>query len=764
MVVTAIGVLIGTLMLQQAAALPSVIWAGLLVVCAPLALYKPLRFPLSIACGFLWALYQAHHALYPGLAPALEGRDLNVTGVVASIPERVGYATRFVFDIERVHARRTAADAIPRRVRLNWYGSAPDLRLGQRWRITARLKRPLGFMNPGGFDYEGWLYQQGIRATGYVRDEEVPRQLASGVLDRPLGRVRQGLAERVAATLPDSPNIGIITGLAIGERQAIAADQWQLLLATGTNHLLAISGMNISLIAGLVYFLTRRLWRMSARLCLWWPAPRAAAVSSLMAGVGYAALAGFSIPTQRAAIMLAVVIGAQLFGRVSRPGHTLAAALLAVLVWDSRAVISAGFWLSFAAVAIIAYSLSGRHLSAPRWWQWTRLHWIMALGLVPLTLLFFQRAALVAPLANLIAVPWIGVIVTPLALIGTLALPLWPSCASVVLAVADWCLTLLWPVLELLAALPFSQWYRAPPSWTLAPAALGAAWLLAPSGWPARWVGLALLAPLALFPSAGPAPGAYRVSLLDVGQGLSVVVQTARHTLVYDAGPRFSEHFNAGEAAVLPFLRHAGVGRLDTLVISHSDEDHSGGAAAVMQGLPVVRVLTSAPDTIALTHADTCRAGQGWHWDGVKFEILNPEPDGARSDNNRSCVLRIAGAGGAVLLAGDIEAEAELKLVLEQGTRLRSDVLLVPHHGSETSSTEDFIRAVQPRLALASTGYGNRWGFPRPTVVARYLEHNIPMADTGTQGALTLDIAPAAGIVLHEGYRRARRRYWTTLP
>ncbi len=274
---------------------------------------------------------------------ALEVKDLEVSGVVASMPEVREYATRFSFDIERIHADGAAERAVPKRVRLSWYTPAPEVRMGERWRFTVRIKRPLGFMNPGGFDYEGWLYQQGIRATGYVRDGHNARQLEDNILDRPLGRIREALADEVAARLPQSANVGIITGLTIGERHAIAPEQWRLLLATGTNHLLAISGMNISLIAGLVYFLMRRLWRTSAQLCLMRPASHAAAIAALMAGFVYAALAGFSIPTQRAVIMLAVVIGAQLLGRTSRPGHTLAAALLAVLVSDPRAVLSAGF-------------------------------------------------------------------------------------------------------------------------------------------------------------------------------------------------------------------------------------------------------------------------------------------------------------------------------------------------------------------------------------------------------------------------------------
>jgi len=771
MIVIAVGMLTGIMLLHQLAALPPVACVWLLVILVPLLIgYKRLRFPLVVACGFLWALLQAHAALYPGLHPALEGEDLVVTGVIASIPELREPATRFLFDIEQVHTRIAADRSVPERARLSWYNDAPALKLGQRWKLTVRLARPRGFMNPGGFDYEGWLYSQGIGATGYIRDEPRAQRLPGEFMERPVGRLRQAVADAIARRLGDSANTGVITALAIGDRGAMTPERWQLLLDTGTSHLLAISGMNISLVAGMVYFLTLYLWRLSGWLCLRLPATRAAAFTGLIAGISYALLAGFSIPTQRAVIMLTVVMGALMLDRIGRPGHTLAIALTAVLVWSSAAVLSAGFWLSFAAVGIIVYSLRGRPQPHSRWRQSGRLQGALTIGLAPLTLFFFQRAPLISFFANLVAVPWIGLVIGPLVLVAVALLPVAPGLAGFLLDAADYGLDLLWRILEMLAALPFAQWHQAPVGWTLLPAALGMIWLLAPRGWPARWLGLVLLLPMAMVVPARPAPGGYTITLLDVGQGLAAVIETRRHVLVYDTGPRFSDYFNAGDAAVIPYLRRRGVKRIDTLVISHGDNDHSGGAAAVLAAFPVTKLLTSAPRQFDQLRAARCHAGQRWRSDGVTFEILHPSlvtPASVQpwpSTNNRSCVLRVASAGGAVLLPGDIEADAERTLVHAHVGPLASDVLVMPHHGSATSSSAKFIDAVGPELALVSTAYGNQWGFPAPEVLARYRRRSIPVKNTAGSGALTVTVHPRAGIALSEGYRQSARHFWTAYP
>ncbi|MGI8740392.1 MAG: DNA internalization-related competence protein ComEC/Rec2 [Gammaproteobacteria bacterium] len=389
----------------------------------------------------------------------------------------------------------------------------------------------------------------------------------------------------------------------------------------------------------------------------------------------------------------------------------------------------------------------------------------MTIGLAPLTLFFFQRAPLISFVANLVAVPWIGLVIGPLILIAVALLPVAPGLAASLLNVSDYGLDLLWRVLELLAALPFAQWHQAPVGWTLLPATVGMVWLLAPHGWPARWLGLLLLLPMAMVAPVRPAPGGYTITLLDVGQGLAAVIETRNHVLVYDTGPRFSDYFNAGDAAVIPYLRRRGIERIDTLVISHRDNDHSGGAAAVLAAFPVTKLLTSAPRRFDQMRAARCRAGQRWRSDGVTFEILHPSTvDTWPSTNNRSCVLRVVSAGGAVLLPGDIEADAERALVRTHAARLASDVLVVPHHGSATSSSARFIEAVGPELALVSTAYRNQWGFPAQEVLARYHRRSIAVENTATSGALTVTVHPYAGITLSDGYRQSARRFWTARP
>jgi competence protein ComEC len=765
MMSVAIGFLIGVIILQQLSVLPPLALSWLLIIFVPWCFsVNKLRFLLALACGFLWSAFQAHIALHPGLDRNLEGVDLIARGKIASIPQQRDRNTRFIFEISSIENESVPAEKLPTRVRLNWYRNIPDLKLGQRWRLPIRLKRPWGFRNPGGFDFEGWLFRHGIRATGYVRNPSQARLLRAHASNRRIGYLRQTLADEIGRALEADTNRGVITALAIGERSGIEPQQWELLLKTGTNHLLAISGLHIGLVAAMFYFLSFRLWRRSMRLCRAWPAQRAAALTAILAGIGYAFLAGFSTPTQRAVIMLSVVMGASLFDRPLRPGYTLAIALLVVLVWDSLAVLSASFWLSFAAVSVLVLVLVGRVARPVRWWQWGRLQWVLAIGLLPLTLFFFQRSALIAPLANLIAVPWVGLLVVPTTLAGSIALPITPELGGLLLSLSSHLLDVLWFVLEQLAAWPFAHWYHAPPMWTLFPGIVGVLWMLAPRGWPARWLGIGLLLPLVLAPHEKPASSEFWLTLLDVGQGLSAVIETRHHVLVYDTGARFSPYFNTGEAVIVPFLRSRDITELDLLVISHSDNDHVGGAAALTDHLPVRRMMSSGHDANLHGAVAACELGQRWVWDEVSFEMLHPPPDWSGSENNRSCVLRIHNSGGSVLLTADIESQAERYLVDYRGAGLHSDILLIPHHGSQTSSTQAFLNAVNPRVGLVSAGYRNRFRFPAHAVIERYKSQGIRVLDTVSHGAIRVRVLPDTGSIVESGYRQAAQRYWTTQP
>ncbi len=752
-----IAFLAGVLLLQTLPLLPSIWWCTALVPALVLWRRRPLRPWLLFGAGFLWALLHSGLALEHTLEPAAEGVDLVAVGRVDSIPEPRAHSVRFEFRVSELRRNHQAIPA-PARLRLSWYGHPPPLQAGARWQLKVRLKRPHGFMNPGGFDYEGWLFRHGDGATGYVRRWHGNHRLAPAPWWS-LNRLRQQLAVRLDAALGESANRGVIKALAVGERSAISPRQWTLLTATGTNHLLAISGLHVGLVAGLAFFLAQLIWSRSRRLTLHVPASKAGAVAALGGALSYAALAGFSLPTQRALIMLMVGMGALLSQRGVAPSRTLALALLAVLLLDPLAVLEPGMWLSFGAVAAILYGMGGRLAPGGLWWRFGRVQWLVAVALLPLTLLFFQRSATVAPLVNLLAVPWVGLLVVPLVLLAAVALGPLPSIGHVLLVAADHLLNVFWAGLRLAAALPAGQWYQhAPPLWAVAAGTVGVVLLLAPRGLPGRAMGAVLLLPLIL---TRPAPqlrdGDARFTLLDVGQGLSAVVHTRRHVLVYDTGPRFSASFDTGAAVVVPFLRQQGVQHIDRVIVSHGDNDHIGGFASLHAALPIDGIQVGVPGLIA--GASACLAGERWIWDGVRFEILHPPPDPRFHRNDRSCVLRVSTGGSSVLITGDIERRSEAWLLRHERKLLAADILVVPHHGSRTSSTPGFVHAVHPRYALFAVGYRNRFGFPRPEVTQRYRALGAQLLDTAGNGAIRFDLTPkGAGVPVT--WRQAAQRYW----
>ncbi len=762
---TALAALLGVTAFQQLSALPHPLWA---LVFLPLPLlawrFRLLRPAAVAAAGFLWAWGYAALILSGQLPAAAEGGDVTVEGEIVSLPEVDRRRAHFEFEVTKIYQGDTLLPS-PGRILLNWYYPDAALQVGENWRLQVRLKRPHGLRNPGSFDYEAWLFRHRLRATGYVRDAPDNRLLASRSWDQPVNRVRQALARRIEAALQHDDFTGIIQALAIGERAAIDRTQWAVLTATGTNHLVAISGLHVGIVAGLAFFVLRTLWARVARLALRWPAPKAGAMAAVIAALLYAALAGFSIPTQRTVIMVMVVMGSVMSGRNSRPAHILSLALLAVLVWDPLSVLEPGFWLSFAAVAMIFYGMGHRLTPRGLWWKWGRVQVLVAIGLAPLLLILFQRVSLVAPLANIFAVPWVTLVVVPLCLLGTALLGPLPAAGTGLLQLAAGAMGWLWPLLRGLAHSSMAQWLQPPaPHWAYLPALLGTVWLLAPAGIAGRWLGGVLLAPMVLVSPARPQNGEAWFTLLDVGQGLAAVVQTAGHTLVFDTGPATSERFDAGSAVVIPYLRYYGVRRIDTLIVSHGDMDHRGGVPAVLANTEVRRLLTSAPHKIHWEKGgvETCEAGQHWRWDGVRFEIIYPFPDHAYHGNDASCVLRVKTARQAVLLPGDIERRSEKRLVAKEARRLGADILVAPHHGSNTSSTPAFLQAVRPRYALFAAGYRNRYGFPRDAVVARYAEEGAILLDSAHAGAIRFRLGSSPAMPPPAAYRRQARRYWNS--
>ncbi len=755
----------GVVCLQWQPQLPHPGWIGLLFL-LPLGFYFPsrLRSLLLFPAGFLWALLHAHLALSDCLAPELEGRDLRAVGVVASLPQVQEGKTRFEFRIERLELDGELQPS-PGLVRLSWYSRTGENRAGEpqageRWSLTVRLKRPHGFANPGGFDYEQWLFQQGIRATGYVRGEDHLRLGEDGA-GSALLRLRARIREEIRRGVPEEERAALLSALVIGDRSGISREAWQAFTRSGTNHLIAISGLHIGMVAGLVYFLVSGVWRRLPGLSLRLPAQQAGAVGAMIAAAGYAALAGFAIPTQRALIMLAVLFVALLLKRVSRPFHSLALALFLVLLLDPVAVLSVGFWLSFAAVAAILYGMAGRldPGRVPR--QWGRVQWLVVLALIPVLMAFHLQVSLVAPMVNLLAVPLFTFAVVPLALGGTLLSFIFAPAGAVLLSLTAWILGHFLALLEWFAATPWLAW-NAPglPGWVWAPVLFGVLLLLMPRGLPGRWLGLLLLSPLLLPHSLRPPQGAVWLTMLDVGDGLAVVVQTARHTLLYDTGPRYSANFNAGDAVVVPYLTAIGVKRLDRVMVSNGDMDHKGGLKAVLRAMEVGPVSSGEPDQVGVDGVSHCGLLAPWEWDGVRFEVIHPVSR-RWEGNNGSCVLRIEGGGGSsVLIPGDIERGAEFHLLRTQGEKLAADVVVVPHHGSSTSSTQGFVAAVQPRYALVSTGYRNRYGFPKPEVVMRWEKGGAAILNTAVEGAIELHMNIGGGLGTPVSYRQSHHSYW----
>jgi competence protein ComEC len=718
--------------------------------------------------GFAWAGGFAQVRMAERLDPALEGRDLAVTGVVASLPQPFERGVRFEFDVEAAEAR------LPSRVLVSWYnGLTPDefqevlpVRAGERWRFTLRLKRPLATANPHAYDWEVAALERGIGAAGYVRPRGA-RERLDAMVYRPaylVERAREAIRARFRAALPDQPYAGVLIALAVGDQRAIESADWQTFTRTGVGHLMSISGLHVTMVAGLFAWLVLVLWRRSERLTLALPARKAAAIAGVIAAAGYCLIAGFAVPAQRTLYMLAVVAAALLADRAQSSSRVLAAALAAVVLIDPWAVISPGFWLSFGAVALMFYVAAepGGHWLG----RWGRTQWAITVGLAPLTLALFQQVSLVSPLANAIAIPVVSLVVTPLALAAAVV----PLDALAQLAHAI--LAALMRVLDLLAQAPAGVWSQhAPVAWTLLPAALGVAWLLAPRGVPGRVAGALLLLPLFAVHPPAPAPGTAWITFLDVGQGLATAVRTAHHALVYDAGPAYSLDADAGNRVVVPYLRATGVTALDAVIVTHNDNDHAGGAGAVMRTLPPALLLSSLaadhPAQALARYRMPCYAGQRWNWDGVAFEMLYPTAESYDRDlrraNWRSCVLRITAHGHTVLLTGDIEARDEQAL-LAAGAPLAAEVLLVPHHGSRTSSTPPFIDAVAPRLAVFTVGYRNRFGHPRADVAARYSDRGVQLLRTDQTGAIALTLDERG--VAAAAWREAAPRYWrnTTVP
>ncbi|MFO1340641.1 MAG: DNA internalization-related competence protein ComEC/Rec2 [Burkholderiaceae bacterium] len=730
-----------------------------------------------------WALagWRGTQRVADTLAPGLEGVDLVVQGRVAGLPQVDEQGLHFLFEPDQASAAGRELK-LPARLWLGWTrdagAAAPPARAGERWQLPLKLKRPHGALNPEGFDAELWLFEQGIGAVGSVRTSAPTDPLRLGGPrgwrpDEQLADARQRWRDAALLHGADPAAAGVLAALTVGDQAAIDGPGWALFRQTGVAHLMSISGLHITLFAWLASGLVGAAWRRSQRLMTAWPTPFAARWGGVLLATAYALVAGWGVPAQRTVAMLALTVGIRQLGLRGPPLLVCLAAGAAVAAWDPWALLQPGFWLSFVAVALLIASQPGEAAgdeAAPVGWRERtaaalrgalRQQVVATLALAPLTLLLFQQISLIGFVANLLAVPWVTLVVTPLALAGLLLPPLWALAGAALQP-------LLW-VLAWLGSVPWAVWVvPAAPAWAGALGLLGGAVLVLPLPWRARLAGLPLLLPL-LWPAVPrPAPGHFELLAADVGQGSAILVRTAGHLLLHDTGPRYATDSDAGQRVLLPLLHARGERRIDMLVLSHRDSDHVGGAPALLAGLPVAELRTGLEPGHPLRHATgpqgqpvphlDCEAGQRWDWDGVHFEVLHPDAGAWHAGlkpNAMSCVVRVVDAAGrSALLTGDIEADGEQALVDRLGPALHSDILLVPHHGSQTSSTAAFLAAVQPQQAVIQVGYRSRFGHPHPAVMARYVAAGIAVVRTDHCGAWRWGDDGAWCT------RAVRRRYW----
>ena len=722
---------------------------------------------LSLLGAFSYVGLHATRIASQALDPVLEGQSLVLAGTIESMPQRNQAGQRFRFQVESAtHQGRPVR--VPPLLQLAWYNSVstrdetdgptsgqPELKAGERWQFVAQLKAPRANLNPHGFDYELWLWEQGIRATGYIRTtaRDAPPRLLQTSHGHWVERARQSVRGQILQRVGGEPETqteqsrrfaGILAALVTGDQNVIERADWDIFRATGVAHLMSISGLHITMFAWLASRLIQALWRRTAylgwRWCLWLPAPNAALIGGVAAAALYALFSGWGVPAQRTILMLSTFGCLRLLGLVWPWWLTWLLAAAIVLGFDPWALMQAGFWLSFVAVGVLFAADPGggenqtrgvRALLAKTFKE----QGVVTLALTPLSFLIFGEASVVGLPANLIAIPWVTLVITPLALGGTFLAPLWDAAA--------WALRPLAWLLEWFASWTFASVSMAAiPVWIGAAAVCGGIILSMRWPGPIRLAGLPLILPLLLWQPSRPDVGSFELLAADVGQGNAVLVRTARHTLLYDTGPRYSLESDAGNRVIVPLLRALGE-KVDVLLLSHRDADHIGGARAVLSMQPGSVLMSSIEPAHPLHEirpSMRCEAGQRWEWDEVLFEILHPMPDSyreAHKSNNMSCVLRLTSrsTGAVALLVGDIEAREELALV-RRSPHLQADFLLVPHHGSKTSSTAAFLDAVRPRLGLVQAGYRNRFGHPAPEVMERYQRRRIGVIESSQCGAM----------------------------
>ncbi|KAF5272354.1 hypothetical protein FQR65_LT17439 [Abscondita terminalis] len=714
--------------------------------------------------GFSWSLVTAHQQLALQLPKILEGKTLIAKGRIITIPENFSNVVRFDFLIQKLETSVSLRYPIPVRIKGYFYKNSnvlADFKKGDIWQFALRLRRSRAFWNPGSFDYQAELFQQNICATGYLLEKLPLRLIQRTNAYYFIDNLRQKINANIKKALEAYPLIGLISALTTGIRCEITDEQWRVMRGTGTNHLFAIAGLHLAFIAGIIYWIVRFILCCIPAVTLYIPAPKIAGALTLLLTIFYSALAGFAIPTQRALLMLSIFSLAIIKQRYLTNWHSFHLTLLIILIMEPFAVLSVSFWLSFAAVVLIFYAVSNRIKPLKNWRVWCRIQLTLSLGLIPLSLLFFHQISWLSFIANLIAIPFIGFLILPLSLLGSLLSLVSIVSGKNILIFVEKLLELLWRLLNFFSEIPFTQYYTYLSNrWILASSLIGILLILAPRGTPARYLGFIWLLPLFFGKNQGPQYGDIWIHLLDVGQGLASVIRTQHHVLIYDTGPRLSPSFDTGKLVLLPFLQTIGVHKVNLMVISHGDNDHSGGATIILKQIQVDKILSSIPKKFLPRIVYLCEEKMHWQWDGINFEILYPPSNLNYLGNNSSCVLKISNQLQSILLVGDIEKAAENYLVHTKQKSLQSTVLIVPHHGSKTSSSIEFLNYVQPAYALFATGFHNRFKFPHKIVLNRYQRLGSKIYNTATDGTITLRLNAHSYNIQAETYYERNHRFW----
>ncbi len=718
---------------------------------------------LGLFVGALVAQASLYQQLNSQFSSHAAQRDFLIKGTVVSLPKHDSRRVQFLMHIDEYLEQGETPG--PELIRLSWYGSSAGkpVRAGDQWQLLVRLKPPTSLGNPGGFHYARWLFHNRIHATGYVRDTPSPKRLRQGRLQ--LHALRQSVSESVA-NLPDADNhSALVQGLTVGDTSAISPAQWQTLRHSGTAHLLAISGLHIGLIAGWSYWLAGFFWSLAVRLfntnaSNFCTRPVFSLTCSVVGACTYAALAGFTLPTQRALVMLLVFALCMITRRIIPPGTALLVALLMVLLLDPLTVLSVGFWLSFGTVFALFYLHKGRLNQSGKLRNALSVHAKLGFVLLPATAWFFQQGAMVSPLANLIAVPLVGLCIVPLSFLLLVLMPVWPTAANMVLSLVQWLLSQLLRLLDWLLMLPGANVpLFLPDSQLLYCSLFGLLVLFVPRAISLRWLCVPLLAPALVLNMVGKRVEGLEVHVLDVGQGLSILLLTPKHTVLVDTGSGGGGGATMVERVVQPFLASYGRSDIDISILSHADDDHAGGIDSLISLYPSTQLISSDPQHQKDYGASACKAGEVFVLDEVTFSFLHPAVSDSGSRNHRSCVLLVHIGASRVLLTGDIEFEAEQMLIDRVAQPLPVNALIAPHHGSRSSSTDAFVDLFQPELVVYAAGERNRFQFPHADVVSRYERAGAKGFTTGEGGAVSMRFNRVGLVQPVEQYWGSRRRY-----